>query len=221
MTLISFIGLTYYSISRYETLNRQNTSLQTVLGQTRNKVSRLVSDNNESTMYNKRADKIIYRRINNNTTSDDDRALDELGVDKQLDNSTEKITVPLSIDELNIRRINLEKDFDFSFSLVNTGVRHEKQSGFVFLIVSNDTTFPETFLSYPQTDIVERKPSNYTKGIPFSISYMKKINGRILQPAIGEKYNRINILVYSEDGRILLEKSFYIERTLNNNPYEH
>ncbi len=220
ISLVVFIGLTYFSMSRYVSLNQQNLALKTALDETRKKVGELAIDNSESALYNKWADKIIYRRINNDSVAAEDQGSDNTVPAEPADNSTKTESLPLGIDDLNIRRINLEKDFDFSFNLVNTKSKHIKQSGFVFVIVSNDTTVPEISTSFPESKIINGNALNYTEGIPFSIRYMKKISGRILQPDIGEKYNRINMLVYSENGNILMEKGFYIERTLNNNPYE-
>ena len=98
--------------------------------------------------------------------------------------------------------------------------QNKKASGYLFVMASNTETVPEIYECYPQTEIVSGLPKDYTKGITYNIRYLKKIKGRINQPDIGPRFNRIDVLAYAEDGALIMKKGFYIEKTLQESPFE-
>lgn len=219
LTLIGIITTSYFSISKYVNLHQENCAIQNSLELTKKRIADLESENRESELYNKWADHIIYRRINNQRAPAGFMIKNNETLPVQSDNTTDIKDKILDVDELKLNRINLEKDFEFSFNLINTGSKNIKKTGYVFIVVCNDQTVPSVTASYPSTPLNNGKPEDYKKGMPFSIRYLKNISGRIEQPDIGEKYNQFYILAYSEKGSLLLNKSYSIETKLNDSPY--
>jgi hypothetical protein len=182
----------------------------------------LKNENEEAAFYRKWADKIIFKRLDfeeapgKGITSITQKSLDGAIKDDPL--------VPrpslLEIEDFAVDRINLALDFNFSFKLLNSLSRNKKLSGYIFIIASNQEAIPPLYGTWPQVDISSGMPENFTKGEDFSIRYLKNIRGRINQPDIGSKFNRVDMIAYSEDGRIIMKKGFFIERLLQESPFE-
>jgi hypothetical protein len=172
-------------------------------------------------LYKQWADSIIFRRFNYEDVSGKGAADPEKKHnERDLTNKTSLEKKPVDIDEFDVRRINLKLDFEVSFKLINRSQNGKKLSGYLYIIALNTEIKPEIFASWPTADIVAGMPKDYKKGSTFSINYLKHVKGRIDQPDIGAKFNRIDIIAYSDDGTIILKRGFYIERLLQQSPYE-
>jgi hypothetical protein len=174
----------------------------------------------EAELYRQWADRIIYRRFNYEETAGKGAPkMPPSSLDGKVISETQQPGL-LDIDELEVRRFNLELDFDVSFKLINATGDSRKLSGFVFIVASNTEVVPSIYAAWPQVDIVSGMPGDFRKGLEFSIRSLKKVNGRITQPSIGPKFNRVDLIAYSDDGNIVMKKGYYIERMLQQNPYE-
>lgn len=220
LLFIAMTAATYITTSRYLSLYQKNSALKTALKKTEQSIRNLEAEKKEALLYGKWADRIIYRRTHNGEKQYSDDTQQQLTPAPAADNESGQDNNVLGIDSIKITRINLEKDFDYSFRLVNTGSKNIKKSGFLFIIASNSSTRPIHATSTPETALSDGRPIEYKKGFPYSIRFLKNISGRIHQPDIGEKYDLFTVLAYSDDGDILMEKSYHIDTLLNSNPYE-
>ncbi len=214
LIVLSIIFLSVFSLQKYLLIKTQTREMTVQINNLEKDIEKLSRENRESELYKKWADRIIYRRLQYEFTLDNESISEEaiLATKSTEPNTEDKKTV--DIDNFEIRALNLELDFDLFFNLVNRTQNNRSISGYVFIVASNQDVKPEIYSLWPQTDHVSGTPENYRKGDSFSIRYMKKVKGRIIQPSIGKKFNRVDIIVYSEDGNILLKKGYYIERLL-------
>jgi len=217
---LGMIAVTYFASSEYFTLHQKNNTLQAMLKQSKQDIHRLESEKKEAVLYGKWADRIIFRRTHNrNKTSHGIMQQDASAPPPEKHKTEPPRPSILDIDAFKISRINLEKDFDYTFRLVNTDSDHLKKSGYLFIITSSRIA-PQQIFSSPPSELTNGRPVNHEDGAFFSIRFLKKISGRIVQPDIGEKYDLFTILAYSEDGNLLMKKVYSIDPILNRNPYE-
>jgi hypothetical protein len=167
--------------------------------------------------YKNWADTIIQKQFNfEDIAGKGSSSLAKNILDGPVEISPAKQSGLIDIDDFQIARINLALSFDCSFKLLNKAKRHI--SGYLFIIGRNTETIPETYATWPPAECISGMPADITDGSSFSIRYMKPVRGRISQPAIGPKFNQVDIVAYSDTGDLLFHKGFYIERMLQENP---
>ncbi len=216
------IALTVISIANYVHVYQQITDAEQMIGTLEKDLAELKEQNREAVQYKQWADAIIYRRTHYDditgkgtmTAGQNSRAGEVPGSDIKPKSSL------LDIDEFDVRRLNLELDFEVSFKLINRSNGRKKLSGYLHIVASNNDVKPDIYSSWPPGELLSGMPQDYKKGSKYAISYLKQVKGRINQPDIGSKFNRVDVIAYSEDGNIVLKKGFYVERLLQQNPYE-
>ncbi|MEI6126884.1 MAG: hypothetical protein WCQ99_10085 [Pseudomonadota bacterium] len=216
------IGGTVFSAISGFNISHQNNNLHTQVRQLEIDLQRLKDENREAVLYKQWADAIIFRRFN----YEDSTGKGTAGLPKSTPEAPTK-NIPstseqqdVDIDEFDVRRINLDLDFEVSFKLINRSRSGKKLSGYLYLIALNNDVKPEIYSSWPAGEIISGAPRDYKKGSTFSISYLKQVKGRITQPEIGSKFNRLDVIAYAEDGTVIMKRGFYIERFLQQSPYE-
>ena len=96
-----------------------------------------------------------------------------------------------------------------------------KLSGHFFLIARNDDVIPSIYSTWPPARLgPDGLPLDYSRGSAFSIRHMKRIKGRINQNAIGPKFNRVDLIAFSEGGDLLMKRGFYIDKMLLQSPFD-
>lgn len=183
-------------------------------------VQQLRDRDRESALYKQWADKLIFRRMNPvdaDVASEADpgaRSGEIAGAARNAAGST------LDIDGFDVRRINLALDFEVSFILINRKRSAGKQDGYLFIVAGNRDVQPERYDSWPAAELAGGVPVDCTRGSKFSIHYLKEVTGRITQPDIGARFNRVDILAYAGDGTLLMKRGYYIERRLHQHATE-
>ncbi len=217
-----FISLSFVLAFRYMETYKQSRANKQQVNALSERLESLKKENREALLYNKWADDIIFRRYNytDKTGREAPAVADSPRGGEALESSERTLHSTVDIDDFDIKRLNLEMDFEVSFKLINRTKNHKKISGYIYIIASNSDVKPEIYASWPQGKLVSGMPEDYTKGIDFAIRYMRYVRGRIVQPSIGPKFNRIDIIAYSEEGSIIMKKGYYIERLLQHNSYE-
>ncbi len=200
--------------------NKNRLHTNAVVSLTHN-VEQLRAETRETSRYRAWAEDIIFKRVNHYAVSGKGASsINENTLDGEIAALDKEIESLVGIEDFTISRINLTLDFDCSFKLCNTSGRGMPQSGYLFVIASNRETIPPAYQAWPETVLNGSAPRDHTTGSTYSIRYMKKVNARIRQPDIGPKYNRVDVVAYSEDGTQVMQKGFYIERMLQESPYE-
>lgn len=185
-------------------------------------VAQLQDRERESALYKQWADKLIFRRMNPGdgvtaAAPEQDPAARTgqiAGVARNAAGST------LDIDDFDVRRINLALDFEVSFKLINRKRGAGRQDGYLFIVASNREVQPERYTAWPAVALAGDVPVDYTRGSRFSIHYLKEVTGRITQPDIGARFNRVDIVAYAGDGTLIMKRGYYIERQLQQHATE-
>jgi hypothetical protein len=221
LALCCLAVFTLLSGAGYMAISRRNAGLRDSVLKLQADLQRLQQENREASLYKQWADAIIYRRFNY-----EDAAAKGAPPQPRNDpagdvkNEAASEQSPLDIDEFGVQRVNLDFDFEIYFKLINRSQSGKRLSGYVYIIALNTEVKPEIYAAWPPAEIVSGMPRDFKKGSTFSINYLKHVKGRIEQPDLGPKFNRVDIIAYSEDGNIMLKRGFYIERFLQQSPYE-
>jgi hypothetical protein len=219
--LIGFVSVATFSFSGYWHLFQENKMFKVQITEQEKALKDLTEESKESALYKKWADNIIFRRLNfKDATGSVSNVVPENTLDGEIPSKSSQRYPLLDIDEFAIRRINLDLDFEVSFKLINRSRGIRKISGYIYFIAGNSEVVPVIYDSWPKVEILDGMPQDYKKGEKFSIRYMKNIKGRMRQPDIGPKFNRVDLIAFSEDGKVIMKKGFYIERLLKQSPYE-
>ncbi len=217
---VGLVVMTVVSITGYLEIRRVNSEYFATIAQQKIELNSLTDEREEAVMYKEWADRIIYRRLHfEDRTGKGSSSSAHASLDGEVPNGAMKTGYRLDVDEFDVRRINLDLDFEVSFKLINRS-RGKKVIGYIYIIASNDDVVPVMYDSWPQVEIISGLPNDFKKGVNFSIRYLKGVKGRINQPDIGSKFNRVDLIAYSDDGNIMMKKGFYIERLLKQSPYE-
>ncbi len=221
MFFVAMISAAAFSFIGYMSIHHQNVSSRDLINELENKLKKTEMDKSESALYRQWADRAIQRRLNHVEKAGKGNTGSALNIlDGEIKDASMPSNLFLNINDLDISRTNLHLDFNVSFKLFNRTGNHRELTGYLFIVASNNEVFPGIYGSWPGTDVLSGMPKDYKKGSPFSIRYMKQVKARINQPDIGQKFNRVDVLAYSEDGDLLMKKGFYIERLLQENPFE-
>jgi hypothetical protein len=211
--------LSYISLTNYSRLKKQNSFYKNRVESLQKQMTSLSENSREASLYKQWADRIIFRRMNYEDEGPGCDNTERLNL-RSGEVSGSKIK-QLDVDEFDVRKINLGLDFEVSFKLVNLQRGTIKQKGYLFIVAANRDVIPPVFSLWPTNEIKSDLPQDYKKGLRFSISYMKVIKCRINQTDIGQGFNRVDVVVYSDDGTILMKKGYYIERFLSQSAYEY
>ena len=94
----------------------------------------------------------------------------------------------------------------FNFILRNKNEGNVAISGHIFIILKPDSSEIKSWCVYPRTTLKNAKPHNFKRGARFSISRFRIIKGEIRNIPIQENYDSVSILVFSDDGNLILEE---------------
>ncbi|MEA1935658.1 MAG: hypothetical protein U9M96_02410 [Thermodesulfobacteriota bacterium] len=113
-------------------------------------------------------------------------------------------TVAIENFKTTINRTN--NTCTFNFILRNKSEGKIAISGHIFVILKPDSSDIESWRVYPRTTLKNAKPHNFKRGERFSISRFRPIKGKIRKIPAQENYDSVSILVFSNDGNLILEE---------------
>ena len=113
-------------------------------------------------------------------------------------------TVAIENFKTTIDRIN--NTCTFNFTLRNKSEGKIKISGHIFVIFKPDSSDIKSWLVYPKTTFENARPHNFKRGERFSITRFRTIKRKIRKIPAQENYDLVSILVFSDDGDLILEK---------------
>lgn len=126
------------------------------------------------------------------------------------DSKPEKTSV-VDIEKFEIKSLDSENAVEVSFSLLNKTEDNSPVSGYVFVFATNQADKQNVYALWPQTEHVAGVPVDYTDGSQFMMRYYLSKKGEILYPGNEEEFDHFEIIVYSEDGELILKKEVAIE----------
>lgn len=127
----------------------------------------------------------------------------------------EKPSAPETVDKPYAVSIeNFETTIDqtdsacnFNFTLRNKTASNITISGYIFIILKSDISDIKSWRIYPKTTLENGSPQNFKIGERFSISRFRRIKGKIRKIPVQESYDSVSILVFSDDGNLVLEEN--------------
>lgn len=222
LSAVGLILILVFSLTQYSLMLHQSGSLKTLLRILQKDFLQLDEENKNAALYRQWADKIIYKRLNYEDANGQGYfSMPVNALDGEVkDDPTRPSRALMDIDNFEVNRINLALDFNVSFNLLNRTKGQKTLSGYFFVVAGNREVIPPIHEARPRAAVPHGLPADYKKGEAFNIRYMKPVSTRINQPYIGPKFNRVDLIAYSEDGKIIMKKGFYIERLLQENPFD-
>ena len=127
----------------------------------------------------------------------------------------EKPSAPETVDKpYAVSMENFETTIDqtdstcnFNFTLRNKTGGNIPISGHIFVILKSDISDIKSWRIYPKTTLKNGRPQNFKRGERFSISRFRGIKGKIRKIPAQENYDSVSILVFSDDGNLILEEN--------------
>ena len=119
--IVCLIGATAVSINGYLEVFQQNKIFKHLVKEMESSLKELKQEKREAVLYKEWADKIVFRRFNyEDITGQGNNFISKDTLDGEIHGKSFKASVPaVDVDDFDVRRINLELDFEFSFKLVN------------------------------------------------------------------------------------------------------
>lgn len=126
--------------------------------------------------------------------------------DKKIDDFSK---IPLEVKNIQIE--NFTDHVKVNFELVNISKSDLTISGYVFVMLKNDSVSQQHWMTSPYSQISGGKPLNPLNGQFFSIMRFKPVT--IKFPGISNTgvLNQAEVFVYAEDGELVLKKGFRLD----------
>jgi hypothetical protein len=117
---------------------------------------------------------------------------------------------PVDADRLSVMAGHDNKSLRFQYSLSNIDPGDDPVSGYLFLILANEDTNPPTTATYPEVELADGLPADFTKGTVFSIRHGKTVRGRFKGLENASGFDKAWVLAFDNEGRILMKKKLPI-----------
>lgn len=118
-----------------------------------------------------------------------------------------KIGLPsMAIAEMKFSRGAKREGFSVSFQLINQNPLHQPVSGTLVLVAQNDQLKNPVYRVIPEMELNKGMPKEPEKGKNFKIEKQKFIEA-FFHGSSGEVFKTLTIFVYSQEGKLILEKS--------------
>ncbi len=220
IVLLMNVVLVFF-IFQYGTLQYKKMLLVKEITGMKGDIAQMREEIKEAMYYKKWADGIIYRRLYDSSISGQGSSF----FSSSSSNSSVKLkpessvidTSLVGIDDLQVKGLNLELDFELSFKLVNKDRGKGLISGYITIVGMNEEVTPPVFGVFPHIEFENGAPVDYQEGLSFAIKYLKQVKARINQPSIGSKFNKVVVMVYSTEGTLILKQGFNIEKMMQVN----
>ena len=112
----------------------------------------------------------------------------------------------LSINAMKFTRRAKREGFSVSFQLINQNAQDQHVSGTLVLVAQNDRPKNPVYKVIPEMALHKGVPLEPEKGKSFKVEKMKFIEA-FFDGSSEEVFKTLNIFVYSQEGKLILEKS--------------
>jgi hypothetical protein len=114
--------------------------------------------------------------------------------------------ISMAIAEMKINRREKREGFSVSFHLINQNPRYEPVSGTLVLVARNDQLRNPVYRVIPEMELNKGIPQEPGKGKSFRIEKQKFIEA-FFDGSSGEVFKTLTVFVFSQEGKLILEKS--------------
>ncbi|MDO9528074.1 MAG: hypothetical protein Q7J27_02830 [Syntrophales bacterium] len=128
---------------------------------------------------------------------------------KEKPSAPETVDKPYAVSIENFKTTIDQTDStcNFNFTLRNKADSNITLSGHIFVILKSDISDIESWRIHPKTTFKNGRPQNFKIGERFSISRFRGIKGKIRKIPVQKSYDSVSILVFSDDGNLVLEEN--------------
>jgi hypothetical protein len=132
-------------------------------------------------------------------------------VDRQ---DTTAASPSLANDEIKIEDLEIEsldRGLSLNFRLLNSSQEKELISGYMMIIVEHQSGEYDKFGTFPEFPLASGEPINYQDGDTYAIRNFKRVTTRIPLVEEPEKYRSMKLIVFSDEGEILIYDNHILE----------
>jgi len=122
-------------------------------------------------------------------------------------------------EEVGIQKFAINrngKELSVHFRITNEDPSHQQIAGYVFAIATDNEENQQGFWSYPETPLKNGVPIHYKRGKPFRIKNYRTIRCSYLLASPNTSIRSVNILVYNEMGKCILNRGINTESKSSN-----
>jgi hypothetical protein len=113
---------------------------------------------------------------------------------------------PIDVEKLSMVPDEGTDKVSFQFVLNNIDPKNKTISGYLFIVLTNNSTNPPRLAAHPEVELKDGLPVDYKKGTLFSIRHGKTVKGQIEHLDKALDYQHAWILAFSEGGELLMKK---------------
>lgn len=107
-------------------------------------------------------------------------------------------------------RTSPERGLMVSLDFINPADTYERARGYVFLVAESSAT-GQTGVYPWNARMAEGLPEDYTEGTHLLYRTTQQVRGFIPYEGSGGPYDKLRLLVFREDGRLLIDKTYALE----------
>jgi hypothetical protein len=108
----------------------------------------------------------------------------------------------ITIEELQVMPSN--DNLLVSFRLVNNNESEQSANGYLVVLAEHDSGLLERYGTFPDIVVLPGNALSFTSGDSYSIMRFKQVDAAIMLGDSPEKYNRLKVLVFDQQGELLL-----------------
>ena len=120
-------------------------------------------------------------------------------------------TPTVDADQFSLSANDNNTAITFKFTITNIHPNKDPVTGYLFIILANDSTQPVTLVPYPVVELKDGAPVDYKKGTQFSIKQYRTVRGQIKGLEATDKFDKALVMAYSMDGELIMKKQLTAE----------
>jgi len=114
----------------------------------------------------------------------------------------------VAIENFQISNLSDTNRLGVRFKIKNTTLNSQRVSGYTIVVLKGEQT---NWLPIPWMPLVDGRPTGKQRGHSFGINYFKTMKFSARSPKFPEKFQTASIYVFTQEGELLLEKTYPVK----------
>ena len=138
----------------------------------------------------------------------------------------DRIGPPVSPARILVKNLEIWQEpgdnaFKFEFALKNVDRESGRIAGHTFVVLKPEEGSREPVRAFPWSPMKDGKPTIFKRGQFFSIARFKFVRGTLTDVSTINRFKTATVHVYSDTGRLLVEKVFEVDKILRKGSLKH
>jgi hypothetical protein len=126
---------------------------------------------------------------------------------------------PMTPERVSVEKLEISQEagghlLEYRFVLTNIDPQGNRVKGYTFVVLEPEEGSEQPPVVSPSVPLEHGRPAVFKKGKYFSIIRFKPVSGSFPDGEAMESYESATVYVYSEDGNLLVEEGFQVDKIL-------